>query len=68
MVLFCFNDNNNNNNNTNTNNNNNNIWKRILVSHPWYCPYLVKSLIAAETWLRIPRKKKTGEDHTLIII
>ena len=66
MVLFCLNNNNN-------DNNNNNIWKRTLVSHPWYCPYLVKSLmslsrgIAAETWLRIPRKK-TGEDHTLIII
>ena len=58
MVLFCFNDNNNNNNN-----NNNNIWKRTLVSHPWYCPYLVKSLIAAETWLRIPRKKNWRGSH-----
>ena len=46
---------------------------RTVVSHPWYCPYLAESVmslscrISAETWLRIPRKR-TGEDHTIIII
>jgi len=49
------------------------FWKRTVVSYPWYCPYLAESVmslscgISAETWLRIPRKR-TGEDHTTIII
>ena len=49
------------------------FWKRPVVSHPWYCPYLAYSVmslscgIAAEIWLRILRKI-TGEDHTIIMI
>ena len=49
------------------------FWKRPVVSHPWYCPYLAYSVmslscgIAAETWLRIPRKRP-GEDHTIIMV
>ena len=49
------------------------FWKRTIVSHPWYCPYLAESVmslscgIAAKTWLRIPRKI-AGEDHTIIMV
>ena len=49
------------------------FWKRTVVSHPWYRPYFAESVmslscgIAAETWLRIPRKI-TGEDHTIIMV
>ena len=49
------------------------FWKRPVVSHPWYCPYLAYSVmslscgIAAQIWLRIPRKRP-GEDHTIIMI
>ena len=49
------------------------FWKRTIVSHPWYCPYLAESVmssscrIVAETWLRIPTKR-TGEDYAIIIM
>ena len=48
------------------------FWKCTVVSHPWYCLYLVESVMSlscwidAEKWLRIA-KKRTGKDHTIII-
>ena len=48
------------------------LWKCTVVSHPWYCLYLVESVMSlscwidAKTWLRIA-KKRTGEDHKIII-
>ena len=39
------------------------FWKCAVVSHPWCCSYLeerslsLSCRIAAETWLKIPRKE-----------